>query len=165
MTIEEQNVFLSREYAEAVRYMDNAKEALRKAKKEDDGYYNDSKYVRTACGVAYSGVLVALDAWLKLKGVELSKRQRKSIEYYTDNIAKLDGKMSKTLRSAYNILHLVGYYDGETKVKIIEVGFEDAYEIISKIKPENPVEVKDTRINAAKRAINKMMLSFAVMFK
>jgi hypothetical protein len=145
--------------------MDNAKEALRKAQKEDDGYYKDSKYVRTACGVAYSGVLVALDAWLKLKGIELSRRQRKSIEYYTDNIAKLDGKMSKTLRSAYNILHLVGYYDGETRAKIINEGFDAANEIISKIKPENPVEVKDTKINAAKRAINRMMLSLTVMLR
>ena len=135
MPIEEQQYFLSKEYAEAIRYMDNAKETLQRAKKEDDGYYRDKKYVKTACGTAYNGVLVALDAWLKIKGVEIKKGKRKSIEFYTDNVAKLDGKMSRALRSAYNILHLAGYYDGETNVKVVQAGFEEAYKIIDKIKP------------------------------
>jgi len=135
MPIEEQKLFLKKEYAEAIRYIDNAKEALAKAGK-DGRYYNDVKYVRTACGVAYSGVLVALDAWLKVKGVEIKKNKRKSIEYYTDNVAKLDGKMSRALREAYNTLHLAGYYDGNLSVKVIQSGFEEAYEIIDKIKPK-----------------------------
>jgi exonuclease VII small subunit len=33
MTPEEQNTFLSKEYAEAIRYMDNAKETLKRAEK------------------------------------------------------------------------------------------------------------------------------------
>jgi hypothetical protein len=36
MTIHEQNTFLSREFAEATRYMDNAKEALERTAKEDN---------------------------------------------------------------------------------------------------------------------------------
>lgn len=136
MPIEEQKLFLKKEYAEAIRYMDNAKETLQRAQKEDDSkYYKDKKYVKTACGTAYNGILVALDAWLKIKGVEIKKGKRKSIEFYTDNIAKLDGKMSRALRSAYNILHLAGYYDGETNTKVISEGFDTAYEIIDKIKP------------------------------
>ena len=55
-------------YAEAIRYMNNAKEVLQKARK-DGKYYADKKYVRMACGTAYSGTLVALDAYLLLKGV------------------------------------------------------------------------------------------------
>jgi len=135
MPIEEQKLFLTKEYAEAIRYMDNAKKTLKEAGKEDDGLYKDAKYVRTACGTAYNGVLIALDAWLKIKGVELNPKKRKSIEYYTDNVAKLDGKMSKMLRAAYNTLHLAGYYDGNSDVKVIQSGFERAYEIIDKIKP------------------------------
>jgi hypothetical protein len=38
MTIHERNIFLNKEYEEAVRYMNNAKEALQKSKK-DDRYY------------------------------------------------------------------------------------------------------------------------------
>jgi hypothetical protein len=136
MPIEEQKIFLTKEYAEAIRYMDNAKETLQKAGKEDKSYYNDDKYVRSACGIAYLGVLRVLDAWLKVKGVELPKKKKsKSIEYYMDSIAKIDGKMRSRLSSAYNALHLAGYYWGERKIKMIESGFEDAYEIIDKIKP------------------------------
>ena len=136
MPIEEQKLFLNKRYAEAIRYMDNANATLKTAGKENNNkYYKDDKYVKTACGTAYNGVLVALDAWLKIKGVEIQKGKRKSIEFYTDNVAALDGKMSKALRTTYNILHLAGYYDGETRIKIINEGFDTAYEIIDKIKP------------------------------
>jgi hypothetical protein len=39
------------------------------------------------------------------------------------------------LHSAYNLLDLDGYYDEETNVKAIAGGFDTAYEIIEKIKP------------------------------
>jgi len=164
MTKEEQNIFLSKEYAEAMRYMDNAKETLRKAGR-DGPLYTDRKYIRTACGTAYLGVLIALDAWMKLKGFpELSKKQRKSIGYYTDRIATVDKKMLSFLELAYDILHLNGYYDGIKGVKTIEEGFDAAYYIIDKIKPENPVEVTETRGNKAKRMWNGILIAVAVMF-
>jgi len=165
MIKEEQNVFLSAEYAEAIRYMDNAKETLRKAGKEG-GHYIDEKYVKTACGTAYSGVLVALDAWLKLKEIPgPSKKKRKSIAYYTDSIAKIDKKMGDSLVDAYNVLHLSGYYDGVRRVKVIEDGFDVAYEIIEKIKPENPVDVPETRSGKIKRALNRLLIYLAVTFR
>jgi len=140
MTIGEQQIFLKKEYVEAIRYMDNAKEALQKSKK-DGNYYADKKYVRSACGIAYSGVLLALDAWFVLKGIpKPNKKQRKSIEYYMSNISQIDKKLATYLHSAYNLLHLSGYYDGETNVKAIEAGFDSAYEIIEKIKPETAEE-------------------------
>jgi len=144
MTIGEQQIFLKKEYEEAVRYMDNAKETLQKAKK-DGSHYTDKKYVRTACGTAYNGVLLALDAWFVLKGIpKPNKKQRKSIEYYMSNIAQIDKKLATYLHSVYNVLHLDGYYDGVTAVKIIDGGFEVAYEIIEKIKPED-VEAQETK--------------------
>jgi hypothetical protein len=167
MTREEQNAFLSEEYSEAVRYMDNAKEALQKAKKRDDGYYSDKKYVRTACAIAYLGVLVALDAWFKLKCADMpnsKKKKNKSIEFYEENVAKLDKKMLSRLNSVYNVLHLEGYYREETNVKIISAGFEVAYEIIDKIKPENPIEVKESKSDALKRMFDKLQILIAVMF-
>ncbi|MDR0582018.1 MAG: DUF5618 family protein, partial [Prevotellaceae bacterium] len=69
MSLEEQQELKQKSYAEAMRYMNNAKETLQKAKKEDN-YYADRKYVRTACGTAYNGVLLALDAYFMLKDVE-----------------------------------------------------------------------------------------------
>ena len=135
MSIHEQEEVKKKYYNEAMRYMDNAKECLQKAQKEGK-YYNDQKYVKMACGTAYSGMLVALDGFLTLKDVELPKgKERKSIEFYHNNLAKLDRKMLNTLNSAYEVLHLWGYYDGITKVKVVKDGFEEAYTLINKLKP------------------------------
>jgi len=164
MTIQEQNAFLSEEYFEAVRYMDNAKETLQKAKK-DGNHYIDKKYVRTACATAYLGVLIALDAWFVVKEIpKPGKKKQKSIEYYMSNITKFDKKMLSRLNTVYDILHLSGYYWGETNVKAISGGFEDAYEIIDKIKPENPVEVKESKASAVKRMFDKLQILIAVTF-
>jgi hypothetical protein len=116
--------------------MDNAKETLQKARK-DDNVYKDIKYVRTACGTAYNGVLLALDASLQMKDVELPKKRRRSIEWYTANVAKQDGKLLTNLNMAYKILHLSGYYDGMESAIVIQQGFKTAYDIIERIKPRN----------------------------
>jgi len=166
MTREEQNAFLSKEYAEATRYMDNAKETLRKTEKRDDGQYKNEKYVRSACGIAYLGVLRALDTWLVLKGVQLPNRKKqKTIEFYVSNVTQIDKKLVAQVNSAYNSLHLEGYYRGETGIKAIENGFDAAYRIIDKIKPENPVDVAETRDGKVKRILNRMLISLAVMFR
>jgi hypothetical protein len=114
--------------------MDNAKETLQKAGKEDN-YYSDKKYVRTACGTAYHGVLIALDTYLLLKGIKKTKG-RKSIEYYQEHISKMDKKLLKHLTVAYDTLHLSGYYDGNLSYHVIKTGFDEAYEIINQIKPD-----------------------------
>jgi uncharacterized protein (UPF0332 family) len=121
-------------YSEAVRYMENARETLKKAGKEDQRY-KDPKYVKTACGTAYSGVLLALDAYLLLKGIKKTKR-RKSIEYYCKHLSNLDGKLLHRLNNVYEALHLNGYYEGVLNARIVKAGFDDAYKIIDSIKPQ-----------------------------
>ena len=133
MSIEEQNEVKVKYYNEAIRYMDNAKETLKKAGKEDK-FYLDKKYVKTACGTAYNGVLTALDGYLILKEIK-KPRGRRSIEYYQNSIAKTDKKLLNYVNNAYEILHLVGYYDGNNSVSVIKEGFNYAYYIIDKIKP------------------------------
>jgi len=135
MSREEQQALKEEYYSEAVRYMDNAKECLSKAKKEGN-YYRDKKYVKAACAVAYSGLLVALDGFLILKGMNKPKgKLRKSIEYYQSSITKIDKKMLDYLNNAYEILHLWGYYDGIGDVRVVSAGFDNANKIIEKIKP------------------------------
>ena len=135
MSLQEQEILKETYYSEAIRYMDNAKDDLKKAKKED-AIYRDPKYVRRACGTAYSGLLIALDGFLILKGIDKpTKKQRKSIEYYQSNITKIDKKMLLYLNNAYNILHLYGYYDGIQSAVVAKEGFDLAYKIIEKIKP------------------------------
>ena len=136
MLIQEQQELKEKYYGEAMRYMDNAKEYLKQAKKEGN-VYRDRKYVRTACGTAYSGLLIALDCFFLLKGMHTSdsKRVRKSIEYYQKNLGKQDKKMLDNLNVAYKILHLYGYYDGIESVNVVKEGFNLANAIIEKIKP------------------------------
>ena len=136
MSAVEQESVKEQYYSEAIRYMDNAKEYLKNAKKNGN-YYHDKKYVKTACATAYSGLLVALDGFLMLRGIGKPKgKLRKSIEYYQSNITKIDKKMLDYLNSAYQILHLWGYYDGIEKADVVKSGFDEAYKIIDKIKPE-----------------------------
>ena len=133
MSIDEQNEVKVKYYNEAIRYMDNAKETLKKAGKEDK-FYLDKKYVKTACGTAYNGVLTALDGYLILKEIK-KPRGRRSIEFYQNSIAKTDKKLLNYVNNAYEVLHLFGYYDGNNSVSIIKEGFNYAYYIIDKIKP------------------------------
>jgi hypothetical protein len=140
------------DHAEATRYMNNATEMLQKAGKEDN-YYRDDKYVRVACGTAYLGVLKALDALFELRGIPLPpKKKRKNIEFYTYNAAKLDGKLSTELHTVYRILHIEGYYEGMRKVAVIKAGFDTAYDIIARIKPEHELtQEKYKAIRAQKK--------------
>ena len=143
MATQEQQIVKEKYYSEAIRYMDNANDFLKKAKKEGKFYHNQ-KYVKIACGTAYSGVLVALDGFFVLKGIHKPKgKLRKNIEYYQSNITKIDKKMLDYLNGAYNILHLSGYYDGTTDTIVIKRGFELAYKIIEKIKPTQEKLIKN----------------------
>jgi len=135
MSVQEQQQTKEKYHNEALRYMENAKDCLKKAKKEGK-YYYDKKYVKMACATAYSGVLIALDCFFILKDVDMPKgKDRKSIEFYRNNLSKLDKKVLKTLNSAYDILHLWGYYDGIDNSEVVKSGFDDAFTIINKIKP------------------------------
>lgn len=120
-------------YKEAMRYVENAKEALKLARK-DGNFYIDEKSVKSACGIAYSGMLKALDFLYDIKNVQ-KKRGRKSIKYYRIVLSSMDKKLLNYLNSSFNILHLSGYYDGEKDIKVIEAGFKNAMTIIAALKP------------------------------
>ncbi len=119
-------------YKEAMRYIENAREDLKLAGK-DGKFYADEKYVKTASGTAYSGTLVALDYLFDVKNVP-KRRGRKSIDYYKEHLGKIDKKLLKELNAAYALLHLEGYYEGQTKIGAIEEGFDSAISIIDSIK-------------------------------
>lgn len=133
MSTREKNTEAKKSYNEATRFMDNAKKELGLAKKEGR-YYEDVKHVSGACGIAYKGVLVALDGIFMLRGIERGdKRKRLSIDYYTSNLAKIDKKMLGSLNDCYQILHLDGYYDCYNNAKVILEGFEQADSILKKL--------------------------------
>ena len=146
MSTKEQDELKQKYYSEAMRYMDNAREHLKSARKEGP-FYHDRKYVRTACGTAYSGLLIAMDGFLRLRDIKSNKKERKSIEYYQSNITKIDKKMLDTLNVAYEILHLFGYYDGTKSVKVVKEGFDLAYKLIDKIKPNQQYFASNGNVN------------------
>ncbi|GAP71298.1 hypothetical protein SAMD00024442_10_30 [Candidatus Symbiothrix dinenymphae] len=158
MPNEQQEIIKQNAYVESMRYMSNAKETLQKARKEDN-FYADQKYVRSACGTAYSGMLLALDAHLKLKGVDMPTKKRRSIEFYTANVGKLDGKLLKELNAAYSILHLSGYYDGIQVASVVKDGFDLAYSIIERIKPDH---VPEMPVRSPKSSLLKQMMSLFI---
>ena len=120
-------------YKEAMRYVENAEDDLKQAGK-DGKFYIDEKYVKSACGIAYSGLLKGLDFFFDIKGVP-KRKGRKSIEYYKDNLGKIDRKLLKELNAAYELLHLAGYYEGQLKIGAINEGFDSAVTIINALKP------------------------------
>ncbi len=91
--------------------------------------------MRTASGVAYSGMLVALDALMQIKNIQLPAKSRKSIEWYRDQLRKTDRKLINEVNTVYSILHLSGYYEGLTNAEIINAGIDNAVSVIKKIKP------------------------------
>ena len=111
---------------EATRYIDNAKELLQDKAQKDDKYYTDAKYVKMAGNTAYNGVLLALDGLLGVK-----KKGRKSVEWYKEELGKMDKKMGNAFSTVYNTLHLDMGYDGLLSVKIANVGLEEAETIIN----------------------------------
>jgi hypothetical protein len=117
------------------RYLKNARELLKKAGREN-GYYRDGKYVRSACGTAYLGSLLAADAYLDKKGKTILKKKggRKNVDDYTKILAQLNKKVLHSFNTAYYVLHISGYYDGVLNAKIINVGFEAYEELIEAAK-------------------------------
>src|SRR6218665_4113005 len=113
-------------YCEAMRYMDNAAKMLSEKGKKKDGLYHDIKYVRAACGIAYSGLLLATEWYLELKGMPVAKKKggRLSVEQYKENLAKADRKALAHFNNAYTIFHIDGYYEGLGNADSIKDGFE-----------------------------------------
>jgi len=111
---------------EAKRYLDNAREILREKARKEDGYYQDSKYVKMAGHTAYAGVLVALDGLLgkKTKG-------RKDVEWYKQQLAKLDKKLLNSFVGVYDTLHLSMSYDGNPLASVANAGLQEAEQIIN----------------------------------
>lgn len=123
--------------SEAIRYLNNAKELLKKSRIEGDRY-DDVKYVQEACGTTYLAVLKAIDEYLISRGVG-KKDLPQSVEGYRKMLKKYlsirNGKLAKDFEKLYNELHIAGYYRGLiTNVNAIKNIFKSAKSFIDKVK-------------------------------
>lgn len=103
-----------KEMKESSRYLQNAREILKKAPIEDNAYA-DVKYVQEACGTAYLAILKAIDEYLLNKGL-IKKELPKSTDAYRGALKKHliihDGKLMRDFERLYDQLHIAGYYRG-----------------------------------------------------
>ena len=121
---------------EAFRYLNNAKEILKKAPIENN-IFTDVKYVQEACGTAYLAVLKAIDEYLLRK--RLSKKELpRSIDAYRRALQKYlavhDGKLLREFDSLYEELHIAGYYRGNLhSVGVVKEALKSAKTFIENI--------------------------------
>ena len=98
----------------ALRYLENAKEILKSAPREDS-IYTDIKLVREGFAIAYLAVLEAINEALINRGI--TKRELpKSVDAYRKALRKYlavhDGKLLREFEMLYDALHIAGYYRG-----------------------------------------------------
>ncbi|MGD0282530.1 MAG: DUF5618 family protein [Dissulfurispiraceae bacterium] len=122
---------------EPLRYLQNAKELLSKSPVESDRYA-DEKYVKSACGVAYLGILKAIEEQLIRKGLTKKKLPKKVEEYrkaLQKHISVNNGKLLNDFDALYEELHIAGYYRGNLHgVEVVKPVLKRAKSFIDKIK-------------------------------
>lgn len=132
-----------------VRYIENAKEILKKSSIEDN-IYLDVKYVKSAFGIAYLGVLKAIDDYLLNKGFT-KKELPKSVEGYRDALKKTlsihNGKILREFDMLYNTLHIAGYYRGLLEnTDVVKEALKAAKAFIEKINKWSTTKRIDWRL-------------------
>ena len=117
------------------RYLANAKETLAKAGIEDNRYV-DIKYVKSACGIAYLGVVKAIDDYLIKHGVH-PKDLPKKVEEYEKALKKYsahNGKVCDLFTDLNHELHIAGYYRGDhRRASVLKPILQLAKDFISKL--------------------------------
>ena len=99
---------------EGVRYLENARELLSKSPIENNRYV-DVKYVKSAFGVAYLGLLKAIDEYLRDKGLsdkELPKKEEEYKKALRKHASRHNGNLLREFNNLYDELHIAGYYRG-----------------------------------------------------
>ena len=122
---------------EPLRYLENAKEILGRSPIEDNRYI-DEKYVKSACGIAYLGVLKAVEEYLLRRGVTRRDLPKK-VEEYEKALKKYaavhNGKLLREFTDLYDELHIAGYYRGMLhRVDTVKSALKGAKEFIEKLR-------------------------------
>jgi hypothetical protein len=121
---------------EARRYIQNGKDTLVLAGIEDNGFYHkDPKYVSKAAGIAYVGILKAIDGLY----VHLTKQNPddlKHVEAYRavlKSIPKIGKRLFRDFNTLYMYLHVGMYYREQKDVAVSESAFELSDEFVDAI--------------------------------
>ena len=123
---------------ESIRYLNNAKEILKKVPIEGR-VYTDVKPVREAFGTAYLAILEAINEYLITKHGLIKKELPKSVDAYRDALHKYmairNGKLMREFEMLYDTLHIAGYYRGLLyDIDVVKEALKAAKLFIEKVK-------------------------------
>jgi hypothetical protein len=95
------------------------------------------KYVKSALGIAYLGILEAINAYLIAKGLTEKDLPRK-FEEYQKALKKFggvhNGKLFRQFNVIYHELHIAGYYHGELRsTNIVKEALKNADDFIARL--------------------------------
>lgn len=127
-------------YREALRYYENARKRLRDTRVLHNRY-QDPKIVSEACGTCYLAVLLALDGYLLTRGVSPAALPKTTTKYWASIKKRLahNGRIQDAFNTAWDNLHVGGYYRGFSGVGLVKEGFKNAkwiLDTLSKVKPK-----------------------------
>lgn len=126
--------------SESRRYLDNAKEMLKRSGKEGD-LYTDSKYVSMATGTAYAGLLIMVQRIIDFNGLPRAKKEA-DVKYYQESLGKINKKLLSYFNSGYGLLHLLGYYRSDTLVSNVSSGFQIYEYFMNELDKISPARVE-----------------------
>ncbi|MFH2141424.1 MAG: DUF5618 family protein [Bacteroidota bacterium] len=125
-------------YEEALRYIDNAEEQLKKSGK-DGKYYTDIKYVKSAGGIAYVGVEKAAKWYIELNEKKIaSNADDREIRKL---LSKINKKALNLFAGLYSYLHEAVYYNGNNNIAMIKESLSEAKKFIAYLKPYNKIAI------------------------
>ncbi|MFH2142759.1 MAG: DUF5618 family protein [Bacteroidota bacterium] len=125
-------------YEEALRYIDNAEEQLKKSGK-DGKYYTDLKYVKSAGGIVYAGIEKAAKWFIELKGIKMPKNA--DANEITKALNKINKKVLNLYNDLYSYFHIAVYYNGNNDANKIKESMTTARTFIAYLKPYNKIAI------------------------
>jgi hypothetical protein len=121
-------------FNEAVRFYENAKQILSQVEIQYNRYV-DTKPVQESAGTAYLAMLKAIDGFLIESGVHPKDLPTSTVDYQLalKKYSSRNGKVLAAFRTAWENLHVFGYYRAGAGVQMIKEGFESARFVIEKL--------------------------------
>lgn len=114
---------------ESKLFLENAKRLLKENAEEEEGYYQNIKYVKMAGKSAYSDVLHELDLLLSRKD-----KKNRDFDWYKNQLCQIDEMLMNRFVSVYYTLSFSMGYDGNPSSKISKIGLDEAELMINLLK-------------------------------
>ena len=116
-------------FEQALRCIDNAEAELKKSGKSGN-YYTNKKYIKTAGGIAYAGILQATKQYIALSGVVVSDDERE----IKRALAMLNRRLVEPFNHFYSYLYFSVHLHGNSNVRNLTEVLKEVREFIAILK-------------------------------